>query len=309
MTAEARTTTDETATTTEAAATTTEAAAAMTEAAAEATATTEAAAAATAVQLVGRLAAQLQGVQLCADAVRLLDLPTELQRQVALHVHADDVFALRLTCTALAAVGLTEGTTYTSTALVPRAGGCSSTRLRWALEGWPELFARQYWCMYSASAGRLDMLRWAREHGCPWDEETLNAAAAGGHVEVLSWAHEHGCPSSSDACLEAARGGHLSALKELRARGVDWTDSVLCLAATNGHVDVLRWALDHDCPRPSRLSTLCEAAASGCHLEVLQWLHANGCPWDEHTLDFCCDRTLIEWAREHGCPVPSFFDQ
>ena len=38
------------------------------------------------------------------------------------------------------------------------------------------------------------MLRYAHEHGCPWDEFTFMHAAEGGHLEVLRYAHEHGCP-------------------------------------------------------------------------------------------------------------------
>jgi len=35
-------------------------------------------------------------------------------------------------------------------------------------------------------------LRWAREHGCEWDEAYVRyVAAAGGHVEVLRWLDSH----------------------------------------------------------------------------------------------------------------------
>jgi len=32
------------------------------------------------------------------------------------------------------------------------------------------------------------VLRWAREHGCPWDHETCSLAARGGQLKVLQWA-------------------------------------------------------------------------------------------------------------------------
>ena len=38
------------------------------------------------------------------------------------------------------------------------------------------------------------MLRWAREHGCPWDQRTCEAAAGSGHLDVVRWAWERGCP-------------------------------------------------------------------------------------------------------------------
>jgi len=42
--------------------------------------------------------------------------------------------------------------------------------------------------------GHLEVLKWARENGCPWDEDTCAGAAEGGHLEVLKWARENGCP-------------------------------------------------------------------------------------------------------------------
>jgi len=40
------------------------------------------------------------------------------------------------------------------------------------------------------------VLRWAREHHCPWDKWTCAFAARGGHLDVLRWAREHHCPWS-----------------------------------------------------------------------------------------------------------------
>jgi hypothetical protein len=49
-------------------------------------------------------------------------------------------------------------------------------------------------CANAAANGYLDVLRWAREHSCPWDATTCMAAAENGELEVLRWAIEHGCP-------------------------------------------------------------------------------------------------------------------
>ena len=68
--------------------------------------------------------------------------------------------------------------------------------------------------------GHLEVLRWAREHGCPWDDMTMQSAAVCGHLEVLQWAREHGCPwhadlenKDVDCCTLAAQDGHLEVLK------------------------------------------------------------------------------------------------
>lgn len=49
-------------------------------------------------------------------------------------------------------------------------------------------------CKKIASLGNLDVLKWARANGCPWDERTCSNAASGGHLEVLKYACENGCP-------------------------------------------------------------------------------------------------------------------
>ena len=44
------------------------------------------------------------------------------------------------------------------------------------------------------SRGHLEVLKWARENGAPWDEWICAHAAEGGHFEVLKWARENGAP-------------------------------------------------------------------------------------------------------------------
>ena len=46
----------------------------------------------------------------------------------------------------------------------------------------------------AALNGHLEVLKWARENGCPWDSFTCSYAALNGHLEVLRWAKENGCP-------------------------------------------------------------------------------------------------------------------
>ena len=46
--------------------------------------------------------------------------------------------------------------------------------------------------------GHLEVLKWARANGCPWDWWTCANAAAGGHLEV--WAHENDCPWNWETC-------------------------------------------------------------------------------------------------------------
>mmetsp|Transcript_1732 Transcript_1732/g.4204 ORF Transcript_1732/g.4204 Transcript_1732/m.4204 type:complete len:121 (-) Transcript_1732:7-369(-) len=88
----------------------------------------------------------------------------------------------------------------------------------------------------------LELLRWARAHGCPWHKWTCTEAAAGGHLQVLQWARAHGCPWDEETCAEAAKGGHLAVLQWAKGQGCPW-DARQCLevALETGHRAVVRW--------------------------------------------------------------------
>ena len=67
----------------------------------------------------------------------------------------------------------------------------------------------------------MEVLKWLRKQGCPWDEETCAFAADGGHLELLKWARNKGCPWDMETCANAY---------------------------DNGHSEVLEWAREHGCP-------------------------------------------------------------
>ena len=69
----------------------------------------------------------------------------------------------------------------------------------------------------------MDVLKYAHENGCPWDEGTCEWAAMGGHLDVLKYLHDNGCPWDEDTCLMAAEGGHLHVLQWARENGCPWS--------------------------------------------------------------------------------------
>lgn len=58
------------------------------------------------------------------------------------------------------------------------------------------------YCVYMATIGDIQALRYLNEHGCIWTDLTARAvcamAATGGHLDCLKYVHEHGCPFSSN---------------------------------------------------------------------------------------------------------------
>ena len=59
-------------------------------------------------------------------------------------------------------------------------------------------------CNSIVHGGHLAVLKWAREHGCPWGH-VCAYAAAGGHLKMLQWAREHHCPWDEWTLTDNAR--------------------------------------------------------------------------------------------------------
>ena len=65
----------------------------------------------------------------------------------------------------------------------------------------------KWMCPFTAASGNLVVLKWTREHHCPWDECKL---------EVLKWLRKHQCPWNEDTCAYAQENGNLEVPKWLR---------------------------------------------------------------------------------------------
>lgn len=79
---------------------------------------------------------------------------------------------------------------------------------------------------------------------CPWTEETCSQAVQGGHVEILQWAREHGCKWDQSCYLLASSHGRLALLKWARENGAPWNRDECLMAAQSGkHQHVVEWVL------------------------------------------------------------------
>lgn len=79
-------------------------------------------------------------------------------------------------------------------------------------------------CTAIARIGQLELLKCAREKGCPWDRRTCGGAAKGGHLETLIWLRENGCLWDQWVCTLASLGGHLKVLIWAREKGCPWDE-------------------------------------------------------------------------------------
>ncbi|CAM9786280.1 unnamed protein product, partial [Ectocarpus fasciculatus] len=85
-------------------------------------------------------------------------------------------------------------------------------------------------CTYAAAGGFFGILSSAVAEGCPLDSESWVWAAETGDLRMVKWLREHDCPwdlvHDGGPCSAAARRGHLEAktasskiLKWLRGQG------------------------------------------------------------------------------------------
>ena len=98
-------------------------------------------------------------------------------------------------------------------------------------------------CGWAAYNGHIEVMKWLRAKGCPWDILTSCAAADGGQLEVLQWmrAQDPPCPWDLQVCYYAAKNGHLDVLRWARRQGCPWGERLICAAAKNGHLKILNW--------------------------------------------------------------------
>ena len=129
----------------------------------------------------------------------------------------------------------------------------TASTISWALEKCSRS-KKKLFCSGMARNGKVGLLKFLHEKGCPWDRETCFWAAKNGHLECLKYLHENRCPWDKWTCIVAADNGRLECLKYAHENGCPWDEKDTCSwAALNGH------------------------------LECLKYAHENGCPWDEET--------------------------
>ena len=147
---------------------------------------------------------------------------------------------------------------------IKRSSGrlCSAFKIRdfftkstisWALEKCTE--KKERFCEQMARNGNVELLKFLRAKGCPWDRSTCDGAARNGHLECLKYANENGCP---------------------------WDVKTCCYVAWTGDLELLKYARENGCPWNEMT---CFTAAQGGHLECLKYLHENGCPGSANYVD------------------------
>lgn len=95
-------------------------------------------------------------------------------------------------------------------------------------------------CMFTAIYGKLEILKWARMVGCPWEKWMPAHAAEHGHFELLKWIMENGCEWQEYACNYAAKKGNFEILKWAVESGYPICKT-WCSIAAKKNPEILEW--------------------------------------------------------------------
>lgn len=68
----------------------------------------------------------------------------------------------------------------------------------------------------------VELFRWARRHGCPFDARVSALAAKSGQLACLQYAHENGCPWDGRTFANAVKHGHLACVQYAQDEGCAW---------------------------------------------------------------------------------------
>lgn len=109
-------------------------------------------------------------------------------------------------------------------------------------------FQRIDLCGHASLHDNLPALKWARNKGCPWSEQTFQNAAKNGNIEMLQYCLDNGCPKNENVYF--------------------W----------KMEIDTLKWLQRHSFPWNKEIYR----AAKGA--EAMDWAQDNSCPYDEDTI-------------------------
>ncbi|KXZ47862.1 hypothetical protein GPECTOR_32g475 [Gonium pectorale] len=156
--------------------------------------------------------------------------------------------------------------------------------LTWAVEELGAHVASPRLLDAAAASGRVEVMAWLRQRGCPWGGDPFRNAGAAGCEAAMEWLAEQGCPTPGDGgpYTAAARNNDLATLRCLARLGCPWgpASGPLAVFESGLHLclslPVLRLLVELGCPvdwESSRVA--CHMAVGGSSEDVRSWLAAE----------------------------------
>lgn len=105
----------------------------------------------------------------------------------------------------------------------------------------------------AAKIGNIEVMKWLKDNGCPFNKETFSWAAYNGNLENMKWLHSNGCPWDPWTFASAAKKGILKNMKWLHRNGCPWDRYTIMHAVehakTNKTLKNIKWFI-HSNKRP-----------------------------------------------------------
>ncbi len=109
----------------------------------------------------------------------------------------------------------------------------------------------------AAEKGDINLLKNAKENGCPIDYGTIGFAARNGYFDCVKYMIEIGTKLHSDVCIEAVRGNQIEMVKYLRENGCEFTEECISSAISFGLYDMLVYLDESEFPWPKYFIPIC----------------------------------------------------
>ena len=174
-------------------------------------------------------------------------------------------------------------------------------RLPWCSES--SKHSKEHTCELAIIYGRLDVLKYLRQLGAPWNDSTVcNLAAFHGRLNILQYAHENNCRGSDGICKQVILVNNLPCLQYIHRQGYrlgpwDFRTAIEC-----GYLEIIKYMMENGFVWDERIYI--EAAARG-YLHVLQYFHKCGYPWAKGTCSIAARNEQEEccvYAHSNGSP-------
>jgi hypothetical protein len=142
--------------------------------------------------------------------------------------------------------------------------------------------------------------------------DAMHEAATYGHLQLCKWLRSAGCPWNGTACEAAARGGHLEVLQFLHESGCVWDDTSILYEAADVSILQYLWeqGLQQVATAAAQLSDVLSYTGSSNKLGIAQWVRQHGAEWPDVLQDidgFPWHDSMVAWARTEGCTGPNYW--
>jgi hypothetical protein len=162
----------------------------------------------------------------------------------------------------------------------------------------------EYTSRGAAESGSVSKLQWLLdEQQCPEAADIIIYAQYAPTLDVLKWLKQRGCVFTEDTCAAAAKSPRAASLLQyLRSEGVAFDASLMVTAIRYQELPLVQWLHEHGgCPL-SEEAVL--AAANLEDLTALSWLHSVDCPCDYNFLCLAAASNgaiaLLQWIKDNG---------